>query len=210
MSIEDKLMEMIDDRIGRSTPVGISPIKGLKIQFPDPYRGQNSLEVFEIWLGDLLRWMHLNQMNGLDRDEDRVVVLGMALREEASKWFFREVESPTHARRQWNFKDVIIALYTHCVHKTTAQDVMDEFNNTRYSRKGGVATYYNDLQHRALRLVEPPNDYTFRKLFMSGLPEDISKNLLKTRAISAEHATIEEILGTALEVEHVEAQQRVE
>ncbi|KAI0258023.1 hypothetical protein BC834DRAFT_975824 [Gloeopeniophorella convolvens] len=161
MGIEERLIKLIDDRIGQPLPVGAPTIKGLKIQFPTIYKGQNQLETFEIWLGELVRWMHLNQLNGPDLDDERVILLGLTLGEEAAKWYYCEIESPSRACRHWSFKEAIIGLYNFCVHKTTAQDAMDEFNSTRYSRRGGVVSYFNDLQHRALRLVEPPNDYMF-------------------------------------------------
>ncbi|KAI0045610.1 hypothetical protein FA95DRAFT_1573710 [Auriscalpium vulgare] len=51
------------------------------------------------------------------------------------------------------------------------------------------------------QLVELPNDYTFRKLFVSGLPADILEIMYKHKGVVAEEGTTTELLAAALEAE---------
>ena len=54
-------------------------------------------------------------------------------------------------------------------------------------------------------MVEPPNSYSFRRKYLGGLPQTITKTMLEACGISAKHSSIEEILD---EIKHVENAQK--
>ena len=64
---------------------------------------------------------------------------------------------------------------------------------------------YNNLKHHAHRMVWPPDDYSFRRKFLHGLPHSIIKSIFEAHRISAKHSTIKEILK---EVQCMETAQR--
>ena len=43
-------------------------------------------------------------------------------------------------------------------------------------------------------MVQPPDKYSMKRKFLKGLPEDLVKNLLKSRRVSAEHASLTTLL----------------
>ncbi|KAI0054199.1 hypothetical protein BV25DRAFT_1843841, partial [Artomyces pyxidatus] len=110
MSPEERIKEMIRSRVGGSTTAS-NLSKTVKIPLPDPYNGSDDLLKFEVWVGDLLRWMRINQLIGRDMDTSRIDIVGHNLSGEAANWYHKEVESPVRTQRSWTFQDVIIGLY---------------------------------------------------------------------------------------------------
>ena len=43
-------------------------------------------------------------------------------------------------------------------------------------------------------MVQPPDKYSMKRKFLKGLPEDLVKNLLKSRHVSAEHTSLATLL----------------
>ena len=54
-------------------------------------------------------------------------------------------------------------------------------------------------------MIQPPDDYLFKRKYIHGLPHSLVKSILKACGISAEHSTIEEILE---EVQRMETAQQ--
>ena len=54
-------------------------------------------------------------------------------------------------------------------------------------------------------MVQPPDDYSFKRKYICGLPLTLVKSILKVHIISAEHSNIEEILE---EVQRMETAQK--
>ena len=92
------------------------------------------------------------------------------------------------------FEDVICRLFQRFVHEASAQNAVDQYDRTRFSHEKGALAFYNDLKCRARRMVQPPDDYSFRRKFLHGLPHLIIKSIFEACGISAKHSTIEEIL----------------
>jgi hypothetical protein len=72
--------------------------------------------------------------------------------------------------------------------------VATSYQNTKYSRAKGALAFFNDLQHHANRMVQPPDEYFMKWKFLKGLPEDLVENLLKSRCVSAEHTLMAKLL----------------
>ncbi|KAI0038535.1 hypothetical protein FA95DRAFT_1578145 [Auriscalpium vulgare] len=194
---EERIREMVLSRVSEAVSAGLQ-IKGLKFSMPESYGGKDDLITFEVWLGALLRWLRLSQAVGPLHDGLRLDVLGQCLTDRAAKWYNDEIESPSRSQTDWTFLDAILALFRRFRSDQTA---LEHFMATRFSRKGGVADFYNELCARPTRLVEMPNDYTFRKLFVNGLPSDILEIMYKHKGVVAEEGTTTELLAAALEAE---------
>jgi hypothetical protein len=50
-------------------------------------------------------------------------------------------------------------------------------------------------------MVQPPDEYSMKRKFLQGLPNDLVKNLLKLRCVSAEHTSIEKLLREVKAIE---------
>jgi hypothetical protein len=74
------------------------------------------------------------------------------------------------------------------------QNVATSYQNTKYSRAKGALASFNDLQRHANHMVQPPDEYSMKRKFLRGLPEDLVENLLKSRQVSAEHTSMEKLL----------------
>ncbi|KIO04357.1 hypothetical protein M404DRAFT_26210 [Pisolithus tinctorius Marx 270] len=88
--------------------------------------------------------------------------------------------------------------------KYKGQNDLEEFDRTRYEYEKGALAFYNNLKRCAHRMVQPPDDYSFWRKFLRGLPHTIIKSIFEACGISAEHLTIEEILEEVRRMETVQ------
>lgn len=194
-----RLKIWIRERVG--SMISAPEIKGLKVQVPDAYGGADSIQESEEWLGNVLRYYRVLRICGPDLNHERVVHLGLMLKGKALDWFVREVESPTRVTPKWRFTELVCALYVRFITEATAAKAMDVFLAVRYAKSKGVLSFYNDLQTAAARMIQRPDDYTMRRRFMDGLPLEIVETMMRSRSVSAEHSSMDEILYQAKQVE---------
>lgn len=185
---------LIRDRVGQERPT-IPELKNVKIQAPSKYHGDDDIEKFETWLTALLRWFRVNGMCGPERDALRIDLSGTTLDGLAAEWFTTEVEAYDRKVNEWLFEDLVCAMYKRFIHEVTAQNATDKFNTARYSKAKGALAYFNDLKRYSSRMIQPPDEYTFKRKFTDGLPSDLFENLVKSRRISAEHTPLEKLLA---------------
>ena len=90
----DWYRQCIYEAVGRpSNPVG-PEVKAMKIAQPKAYKGQDSINIFDEWVNQLLRWFRIYKVTGPDCDVDRVTYTGACLEDLAAQWFDQEVEGP--------------------------------------------------------------------------------------------------------------------
>jgi hypothetical protein len=65
--------------------------------------------------------------------------------------------------------------------KDSFQNAANSYQKIKYSCAKGALAFFNDLQHHAIRMVQPPDEYSMKRMFLQGLPDDIIENLLKSR-----------------------------
>ncbi|KIM51038.1 hypothetical protein SCLCIDRAFT_54133, partial [Scleroderma citrinum Foug A] len=162
-------------------------VKAMKITQPKAYKGQDSIDIFNEWVNQMLRWFRIYKVTGPDRDVDRVTYTGACLEDLAAQWFDQEVEGPDQVIPNWTFEDLICALFVHFIHESSER---------------GALMFYNDIKCHAARMVQPPNEYSIRRKFINGLPMSIVEGVVKSRGISAEHSPMEQIL---VEVQRMES-----
>ena len=88
-----------------------------KVPEPWAYGGEENIEAFEGWLGNILRWFSINRYCGPDCDEDRVVCTAMFLKDAASTWYGDNVDNGSHQNHEWSFEEVVIGLYDCFIHQ---------------------------------------------------------------------------------------------
>ena len=161
---------------------------------PEKYAGDDDIEKFDTWLAGLLRWYRVYNVTGDQKDAMRVDLCGTTLTGLAATWYADEVEAWNRQTNTWYFEDLVCGLYKRFIHEVTAQNAATSYQNTKYSRAKGALAFYNDLQRHANRMVQPPDEYSMKRKFLKGLPEDLVENLLKSRHVSAEHTSMTKLL----------------
>jgi hypothetical protein len=161
---------------------------------PEKYNGENDIEKFDTWLAGLLRWFRVYNVTGDYKDSMRVDLCGTTLAGLAATWYAVEVEAWNRRTNKWIFEDLVCELYKRFIHEVTAQNAATSYQKTKYSRAKGALAFFNDLQRHANRMVQPPDEYSMKRKFLQGLPEDIVENLLKSRRVSAEHTSMDKLL----------------
>ena len=87
-----------------------------------------------------------------------------------------------------------MGLYSYFIHETAIQEATDKFHDARY--KTNAEDFYQELCRLALRMVHPPDKYTFRTRLLSGLPSSIRRKIVE-KGITAEVSTTEAIVKAA-------------
>ena len=195
------IRDIIRDQVGEPLPA-VPELKHVKPSPPEKYDGSDDTEVFEDWVKAVLRWMRILSLAGPALDSHRVLVLGTLLTGPALRWYNQEVAAPYRTERHWSFEKVMCAMYRRFIHQATAQEATAKFESVRYDARKGAAAYYGDLKHHASRMVLPPDEYTFRRRYMNGLPEHIVTELTRGRGLSAENADEHVLLQETIRIEN--------
>ncbi|KIM63287.1 hypothetical protein SCLCIDRAFT_1174325 [Scleroderma citrinum Foug A] len=174
----------------------------MKITQPKAYKGQDSIDIFDEWVTQMLCWFRIYKVTGLDCDVDRVTYTGACLEDLVAQWFDQEVEGPDQVIPDWTFEDLVCILFVRFIHKVSAQNAAEKYNKMRYSSEQGALAFYNDIKRHAAQMVQPPNEYSVQRKFINGLPMSIMEGVVKSRRISAEHLPMEQIL---VEVQRMES-----
>ena len=146
---ERRLRDTFRDRVGKAVTYDPAVVKLLKPSPPEKYNGEDDIEVFENWLAALLRYFRISGLGGRANDQLRVDLTGTNLKGLASDWFHTEVESWDRETLDWNFMDLICALYKHFIHQVTAQNATDKFYSVRYNKSEGALAFFNALYRNA-------------------------------------------------------------
>ena len=137
---------------------------------PRKYKGQDNLEKFDKWLSHLLKYYRTFKVTGPNCNKDWVLYTGLYLEGLASQWYDQEVNSLDQQVQDWTFKDVICRLFQQFVYEASPQNAVGQYNHTRFSHEKGALAFYNDLKCCACRMVQPLDNYLFRRKFLRGLP----------------------------------------
>ena len=184
---------LIRDRIGCAREQ-LPDIKNIRVSPPEKYAGDDDIEKFDTWLAGLLRWYRVYNVTGNKKDSMRVDLCGTTVTGLAATWYADEVEAWNRKTRDWYFEDLICAMYKRFIHEVTAQNAANSYKRTKFSRTKGALAFFNDLQRHASRMVQTPDEYSMKRKFLEGLPDDLVENLLKLRQVSAEHTSLSKLL----------------
>ncbi|KIM82397.1 hypothetical protein PILCRDRAFT_7798 [Piloderma croceum F 1598] len=193
MNMLRRTMKMTPVRMGRAREQ-LPDIKNIRISPPEKYAGDDDIEKFNTWLAGLLCWYRVYNVTGNKKDSMRVDLCGTAVTGLTATWYVDKVEAWNQKTRDWYFEDLIYAMYKRFIHEVTAQNAANSYKRTKFSRSKGALAFFNDLQCHASRMVQTPDEYSMKRKFLEGLPDDLVENLLKSRQVSAEHTSLPKLL----------------
>ncbi|KIJ19351.1 hypothetical protein PAXINDRAFT_153336 [Paxillus involutus ATCC 200175] len=190
----ERYQELIQERLDID-PSEFPEVRLKQVALPDPYDGKDDIERFESWLQGYLRWCQLNKLLSYTRATDQLHInfMGTNLKDITQDWFNQEVEQFHRTRKTWTFKDLVCEMYKQFVNEATVQK---------------AAVFVNDLEWKAARMVQQPNEYTFKRRFLNRLPDEIGEEILWVHGVSAEHSSLDEMIEATRKVEN--AQQHTE
>ena len=82
----------------------------MNISPPEEYSGNLDLEVYEMFVAGILRWLKSHGLLGVKYTETQVQFRGMRLKGNVSEWLTRNVEHPDRPIRDWSLESVIEGL----------------------------------------------------------------------------------------------------
>jgi hypothetical protein len=115
--------------------------------------------------------------------------------------FSQEVERPTWIIRDWTFESVIIGLYRAFITTATTQQAMQRYMQVKFSCDEGVMAFYRELLMWAGQLAQYPDQYSFKRRLLNGMPAKYKHHLALYEGISAEHSSIDDIVRRAQHLE---------
>ena len=204
-SMQQWYAQHIWEQVGQLTgPVGLE-VKAMNLPKPGKHGGQDDVEKFNKWLSHLLKYYYTFKVIRPNCNKDWILYTRLYLEGLASQWYDQEVDSPDQQVQDWTFKDVICGLFQRFMHEASVQNAADQYDCTRFSHEKEALAFYNNMKCHACRMVQPLDNYLFRRKFLHGLPHSIIKSIFEACRISTEHSTIKEILE---EVQHMETAQK--
>jgi hypothetical protein len=129
-------------------------------------------------------------ITGQEKDLLRVDLCGTTLFGLTAIWYTDKVEAWNQKTKEWYFDELICTLYKGFIHKVTAQNAANSYKKTKFPHMKGTLVFFNDLQRHASRMAQLPDEYSMKRKFLNGLPDDLVENLFKARCVSAEHTPI--------------------
>jgi hypothetical protein len=129
-----------------------------------------------------------------DKNFLQVNLCGTTLFRLTATWYADKVEDWNQKTKHWYFDDLVCTLYKGFIHEVMAQNAANSYERTRFSQTKGTLLFFNDMKGHASRMVQPPDEYSMKRKFLEGLPDDIIGNLFKARCMSAEHMPLRKLL----------------
>ena len=190
-ALEESREDDPDDSIVAQTRLNISP--------PEEYSGSLDLEVYETFVAGILQWLKLHGLLGAKYTETQVQFLGMRLKGNASEWFMRNVERPDRPIRDWSLESVIEGLQKRFLNLLMHRQVLNKFDTIEQGQKT-VQELIQELTKYTARMVQYPDDYSFRRRLIATLRPSLQKEVLR-RGITVEFSSMQDILEKAKDIE---------
>ena len=150
------------------------------------------LEVYKTFVTGILRWLKLHGLLGAKYTETQVQFLGMRLKGNASEWFTRNMEHPNRPIRDWSLESVIKGLQKRFLNSLMHRQASNKFDTIEQGQKT-VQELIQESTKYAARMVQYPDNYSFRRWLIAALRPSLQKELL-CRGITAEFSSMQDIL----------------
>ena len=202
-----KVRRIVDWKVGSdlSAPSGT---KQPKLSEPMKYSGNRSHDNFCTWLDQFLNWLRSHYISGSSTDVTRLNLLGNYLEGAALDWYTAEIDNPERGDgTPILFIDAICALHKRFVHTATASDAKNKYDAVTYSASDGTEGFFYRLEKFASRMVQRPDEYSFKNRFFEGMPDWIF-NRLTDREITPEYCTLDDIRSNAKQIEEMKSRIR--
>jgi hypothetical protein len=181
---------------------------GIKLNLPEPYDGSANIDQFENWLAQLVAWLQMYDLDGREEQIDlmRVQLLCQTLKGRALTFYQAQLEEAREQGEYRSFNGMIIALKNRFLHRATALEAAQRFENVTQGSKDTQALM-EELRKYAARMVEAPSQYTMKRRFMYALRKDISAWVISV-GHNPETSTMEELMEAARNFEESQWYQR--
>ena len=126
-ALEESWEDDPDDSIVAQMRLNISP--------PEEYSGSSDLEVYEMFVTGILRWLKLHGLLGVKYTETQVQFLGTRLKGNTSEWFTRNVECPNRPIRDRSLESVIEGLQKQFLNSLMHRQVSNKFDTIEQGQK---------------------------------------------------------------------------
>jgi hypothetical protein len=135
---------------------------GIKLKLPELYDGSANIDQFENWLA-LVSWLKMYDLDGIDPHLDlmRVQLLCQMLKGRALSFYQTSLEEVHEIGDTTSFRGTIIALKEHFLHRATALDAAQKFENVTQGSRDTQALI-EELRKYAAQMVEQPSDYQMK------------------------------------------------
>ena len=158
-----------DDSVVAQMRLNISP--------PEEYSGSSDLKVYETFIAGILRWLRLHGLLGVKYTETQVQFLGTQLKGNASEWFTRNIEHPNRPIRYWSLESVIEGLQKQFLNLLTHSQASNKFDTIKQGQRT-VQESIQELTKYTTRMVQYPDDYSFRRQPIATLQPSLQKEVL--------------------------------
>ena len=163
---------------------------------PDSYAGSEDIETFEIYVSRILDWLEFHNLLRPGTEPDQVLFIGHRLTGEAAEWFYHTVQNNTEGSDEWDLISVVKGMQERFIPTLSHNKAVHLFHSAKQEKKT-VQELMNSLKKYASRMIEQPDSYTFRRVFLAALEPHIMQAVIK-RGKTAEFSDITDIYEEAL------------
>ncbi|PBK97560.1 hypothetical protein ARMGADRAFT_1076027 [Armillaria gallica] len=196
-----QIMEFIRANLGMKImiPDGLKPSR-VDSKSMTKYDGTASRETFWEWLRSVVFTYRAAHLGGLERDEERVLILDTMLAGMAKSWFQRRISRLGEHRP--SFMDIVLELYKRFIHDSALQDARAAFKAASWEDTDMTVQGWSELLCQLVDDMDvPPNEYSTKEKLMMGLPGYLRSRIFGDK-MSIEYNSLEELLQSALDVEY--------
>jgi hypothetical protein len=197
-----KIRHIVEWKVGQEMSAP-ADTKHPKIGELNKYSGGKSHNTFCTWLNQFLNWLRSYYICGDSTDSTQVNLLGNYLEGSALDWYTAGIDNPDICSgRPMEFINAICRLHQQFVQMAMANDAKTKYESVVYSSTNGTEGYYYKLDKYASRMVQQPDEYSFKARFCDGLPNWIY-NQLADQQIYPEYCTMDDVC-TKFNVQQIE------
>ncbi|KIJ55684.1 hypothetical protein M422DRAFT_240303, partial [Sphaerobolus stellatus SS14] len=144
----------------------------VKMGNPPTYSGECSLEKFENWVANILRFMSMYNLLGPRASKVQLQLLGQCLTDEAQEWFYRQVEQFDREVKHWDLESVFMGLQKWFMPTLSLNKVAVSYDHLMQGSMN-MQQLHQQLTKLAKQMVELPDVYSYQRRFMNALKPSI-------------------------------------
>ena len=146
----------------------------LNISPPEEYSGSSDLGIYETFVAGILWWLKLHGLLGAKYTKTQVQFLGTRLKGNSSEWFTRNVERPDRPIKDWSLESVNEGLQKWFLNSLMHRQASNKFDTIEQGQKT-VQELIQELTKYAARMVQYPDNYSFRRQLIAALRPSVQK-----------------------------------
>jgi len=205
----EKYTFIINEQIGQpvSKSARLDLAKLAKPKRPEPYKGEDDLEILDVWINGILRYIQACMATGPDLSNEQIIMLGSCVEDHAEAFYIDNIVNRPPG--QLTFNEAVCMIIQRFITQAAATTATQRFNSVTFNANEGVVHYYNNLERVANRMVKRPDEGTFNRRFFDGLPSSLRARTTELYEVSADMSSTQECVTAAIRVEDAKKQARV-